>query len=222
MSHLQTWRRWGLWLILLPATRGRSRHWPWSDVFLCFNTQSINIMCPGCVAWQHSHWNNVMLRKKSCCMDPHYVALTLFDPTEWRAADTCTALWSCTSVNPQAHINTQRWLSSVHLDQDRGSGCRCHRAVHPSCCLFFWASEWWAPGSRPSNFCFSHWLRDKEVMYTPVGRHTSIMNVSKCKERRGGGGVQESATQARRWGCSNGVFRSSLHWSVSREASFSG
>lgn len=28
-------------------------------------------------------------------------------------------------------------------------------------------------------------LRDKEVMYKPIRRHRSIMNVLKCQERRG-------------------------------------
>ncbi len=42
----------------------------------------------------------------------------------------------------------QRWLSGVDINQDWGSGCRCQLGAHPSCCWFFWASEWWTPVSR--------------------------------------------------------------------------
>lgn len=42
----------------------------------------------------------------------------------------------------------QRWLNGVVLNQDWGSGCRCQCSAHPSCCWFFWASEWWAIVSR--------------------------------------------------------------------------
>lgn len=64
--------------------------------------------------------------------------------TEWWVEDTCRILQF---VSHHTH-REQRWLTGVDLKQNRTPGSRHQNGAHPSCCWFFWVSEWWAPVSR--------------------------------------------------------------------------
>lgn len=154
--------------------------------------------------------------------------LTWFHYMEWKFEDVCRALRCWMSVSSRHTHKEQRWLNGVVLKQDWGSGCRCQCGAHPSCCWFFWASEWWTIVSRLATGTQLQFQPLSERQGGDVQTHWETQASQMCHtvKRQGGMGTGrgEGELRCQKENCRMVLLirRDSLNFTVSRGTSFRG